>query len=411
MNNQPMSTKKTAIILALELAIVICLSILYDMPFKTSDTIVKDDTSTEIETQVSGLPNTEIVGVGTEMGTEEENETVTEPSTEPSTEPTEPDEPVLVLNENPLTGLYDVTDAGVGKRPIAVMVNNVKQALPQYGIAKADIIFEIPVEGFATRLMAVYADYTQMPRICSIRSCRPYFPAIAKGFDAVYVYSGMSEAIKDYVNSLEMTTFHAGRDSEGIFQRDTSRRAAGYAIEHTLYFDAPRIVEVMAKRKLRSDIATGYEGNDFLFQDTVEPVRPEGESCTWIESNFGAITTSFTYDVKTNTYLKFHSGNPQIDYAEGVQLSFTNVFILETTITTAEYGLHKVVDWHGGTGYYISNGARQQITWSKKDEASPLKFYDMDGNELKLNRGKTYIAITRKNRTEYKAAITEEMIR
>lgn len=413
MNNESMNTKRVAIILALELAIIICLSILYDMPLESPDLVVRDEQTSEIESQVSGFPNTEIVGVGSESATEEETEGQTEPTTESETEPEASEEPeIVVLNENPLTGLYDVTDGGVGKRPVAVMINNINKAMPQYGTAKADVIFEIPVEGFATRLMAMYADYTQMPKICSIRSCRPYFPAIAKGFDAVYVYSGLAEVIRPYVNSLELTEFHAGRNYNNIFARDMDRRKAGYALEHTLYFDATKIVEVMEQRKMRSDLESDNQGPAFKFQDTVEPVRPDGEECTWIKTNFGAATATLIYNVKTNSYYKELNDKPQIDYVEGVQLSFTNVFILETTIKSAEYyELHKDVDWHGGTGYYISNGARQAITWSKKDEASPMKFYDMEGNELRLNRGKTYIAINRKNRTEYKAAITAEMVR
>ena len=118
-----------------------------------------------------------------------------------------------------------------------------------------------------------------------------------------------------------------------------------------------------------------------------------------------------TYDLDTNTYLKELNGNPQVDGVTGTQLAFTNVFVLETTITTADYGIHKDVDWHGGTGYYVSNGAVQEITWSKKDEESSLKFYDVDGNELAINRGKSDIAINRKNRTEFIGAVTEDMIR
>ena len=45
---------------------------------------------------------------------------------------------------------------------MAVMVNNVEKAMPQYGIGQADIIFEIPVEGDVTRFMALYGDYTKV---------------------------------------------------------------------------------------------------------------------------------------------------------------------------------------------------------------------------------------------------------
>ena len=91
-------------------------------------------------------------------------------------------EEVMPENQNLLTGLADLSDKAIGKRPVAIMVNNVNDALPQYGIAGADVIFEMHVEGDLTRLMALYADYTEIPKVCAIRSCRYYFPAIAHTF-------------------------------------------------------------------------------------------------------------------------------------------------------------------------------------------------------------------------------------
>ena len=104
----------------------------------------------------------------------------------------------IPANQNLLTGVADLTDAAIGKRPVAVMVNNVSYAMPQYGVGEADIIFEIPVEGDATRFMALYGDYTQVPQICPIRSCRYYFPALSQGFDAFYVNWGIDDTVADY---------------------------------------------------------------------------------------------------------------------------------------------------------------------------------------------------------------------
>ena len=42
-----------------------------------------------------------------------------------------------------------------------------------------------------------------------------------------------------------------------------------------------------------------------------------------------------------------------------------------------------------GTGYHISGGKYIPITWKKDDVNSPQRFYDQDGNELKLSVGKT----------------------
>ncbi len=297
----------------------------------------------------------------------------------------------IPTNTNPLTGLSDITDAAVGMRPVAVMVNNVKPAFPQYGIAQADVIFEIPVEGRATRFMALYADYTQVPKICSIRSCRKYFPAISEGFDAVYVNWGMMGEVQDYVDSLNLTQYDGKYNEGNLFGRDKERRSAGYALEHTSYFDGTRLAEVMQADGERIEIEEDKKGTAFRFNSAV--IKPTGDACTEINVDFGIALATFTYDATTNTYFKDYNGKDQVDGVTGTQLAFTNVFVLEANITGAANGIHRDVDWHGGNGYYVSNGAVQKITWSKKDEQSPMKFYDEDGEELSINRGKSYIGI------------------
>ena len=60
-------------------------------------------------------------------------------------------------------------------RPLAVMLNNIEEGCPQSGIADAAIVYEAPVEGRITRLMAIYDDYTNLEKVGSIRSSRDYF--------------------------------------------------------------------------------------------------------------------------------------------------------------------------------------------------------------------------------------------
>ena len=113
----------------------------------------------------------------------------------------------IPANENLLTGVADLSDGAIGKRPVAVMVNNHEAARPQYGIAEADIIYEIPVEGDLTRLMAIYGDYTAVPQICPVRSCRYYFPAFSQGYDAFYVNWGIDDSIADYLEALNLDQY------------------------------------------------------------------------------------------------------------------------------------------------------------------------------------------------------------
>ena len=77
------------------------------------------------------------------------------PSAEPSPEPTvelvpqpdspeETEEPENVIEfPNPLTGLPMQSGKYLDNRPYAVMINNLKAALPQHGVRQADIILSL----------------------------------------------------------------------------------------------------------------------------------------------------------------------------------------------------------------------------------------------------------------------------
>lgn len=294
---------------------------------------------------------------------------------------------------NPLTGMADISAEAVGKRPVAIMVNNVPKSFPQYGIEQASIIFEIPVEGGSTRFMALYADYTQVPEVCSIRSARKYFPAISEGFDAVYVNWGRNEAIIEYLESLNLTQFEGLFNQGDLFARDTERQDAGYSLEHTGYFKGPELSATMERLNKRVDIEEGKEGFAFHFHPYKQLIAPSEVACTSVNIDFGAAEAGFTYDAASKTYKKSFDGEPQIDGRTGNTLAFTNVFVLETRITADENGLHREVDWTGGNGYYVSGGYMQKITWSKASEEAPLKLFNENGKELTINRGKSYFAI------------------
>lgn len=336
-------------------------------------------------------------GGGDDKNTEDKNTQNTEAGSE-NTEGDDTEEQQVEAepsgNMNLLTGLYTLSDEAVGKRPVAIMINNLPKAMPQYGIAAADVLFEITVEGGLSRMMALYGDYTQVPKVCSIRSCRKYFPELAEGFDAVYVCSGMSSDVKAYINTLGLTLYEGDKATGGLFGRDQARRDAGYSLEHTMYFDGTGLPAAMASRGDRTDIEADKTGAAFKFAD--QTVVPNGGACNSVTVDFGALTATLNYDAATNTYLKQNNGKDQKDGVTGEQLAFTNVIIMETKVGQDVNGKDRTIDWTGGKGsvaYYISNGAMQQIYWVKDSIESRIIFYDMDGNELAINTGKTYIAI------------------
>lgn len=320
--------------------------------------------------------------------------------------------PEVILEEAPnvnlLTGINDLSDEAIGKRPVAIMVNNIPAAMPQYGIDEADVVFEIPVEGYQTRLMCIYADYTKIPQVCSVRSCRKYFPALALGFDAIYVNCGQNKVIDNYVDNLGIVQYDGQHDRNGLFIRDQERLNAGYAVEHTLYFDAPNFPAVLEKDGVNMNLAEGKTGMAFNFNGLgKDDIIPSSDKCVDIYVDFGSNESGFTYNEQTKTYFKtYYNKNKnaeieQCDGRTGNQLQFTNLFILHNEVafdSTAVYNyegdMHRLIKWQGGeesVGYYITNGVKQQIYWIKDSESDYIKFYNTDGTELCINRGKSYI--------------------
>jgi hypothetical protein len=74
---------------------------------------------------------------------------------------------------NPLTGLW-IDEEIAQRRPVGIMINNLKPAIPQSGIDKIDVLYETLVEGGITRLFGIYQefDYEKIgPVRSAIRLC------------------------------------------------------------------------------------------------------------------------------------------------------------------------------------------------------------------------------------------------
>lgn len=301
---------------------------------------------------------------------------------------------------NPLTGVDDLSAEALGKRPVAIMINNIKRALPQYGVYDADMMFEIPVEGGITRMMALYADYTKIPDVCSVRSCRYYFPIFAHGFDAVYFCFGSNQSLATpMLKQLGIDYFDgAANFDQLVFGRDPERLNS-YPTEHTGYVKGPSIPSLLEKYNIRTDRKT--EKNAPVFNFTTGTKEPVGvKVCDKVSIKFSnSYFSTFLYRPETGTYVKYHSGEKHMDQRAGKQLEFTNVFVLQTTVSLHENGPLMDVDWKGGTGFYASAGTACRIRWEKPTAESDIKIYDTEGKEITVNAGKSYFAIVNPSST------------
>ena len=89
--------------------------------------------------------------------------------------------------------------------------------------SERQILFLKSGRGGCDKIMALYGDYTAVPKICAIRSCRAYFPALSEGFDAFYVNWGSDDTIGEYIASLNLDQIDGISDGSGLFGRDQAR--------------------------------------------------------------------------------------------------------------------------------------------------------------------------------------------
>ena len=75
------------------------------------------------------------------------------------------------------------------------------------------------------------------------------------------------------------------------------------------------------------------------------------------------------------------------------QLAFENV--IGQKMSYSELDSSGDMVWNclatGMDGYYITNGQAIPITWSKISDTDRTIYYDMSGEEITINTGKTYI--------------------
>lgn len=354
----------------------------------------------EPEPEVPTLPSTDelleeadsdISGYSDDPDTEEDLQKV---PAEPEPEPEEPAEPARIFNY--LNG-KTTTEEERNKRPVAIMLNNLKKSLPQEGLCSGDIYYECAAEGGITRLMMLVSDYESLGTVGSVRSSRDYFVDFIANHDALYVHAGGSE------QAYAKISWRGIENMDGVnmylpntFWRDTWRmNNIGY--EHSMMTSGEGIAAGIKQKGYRTELDRNQVPM-FNFYDEETDNHIVGSPAPHVHMISTSIqTVDFVYNEETGEYLRYqYNGLPHKDGTTGEQLSLKNVLILFTDISLIPgdaAGRLSVGTVGSGQGYYITNGKRKVINWSRETKTSTVHLEYRNGDELILNSGKTFICV------------------
>lgn len=322
---------------------------------------------------------------------------VLETETETGAEEEEPKERIEVDGkiQSYLTGeMKDVSQAN--RRPLAIMMSNDKAALPQYGINRAGVVYEAPVEGGMNRYMALIEEFDDLDRIGSVRSCRTYYTYFAREYDAIYAHFGQSTFALPYLDNVDNINGIEGIGGNA-FYRSSDKKAP-----HNAYASAEKIKSAIEKLGYRTEYAEDYAGH-FKFAKGSTQVTPDGEAAYKVVPGYTLNEPWFEYNENDGLYYRYQ-------YGEAHKGSEGPIAVKNVIIQYAEWGHYATTEYlninlhTGREGFFITNGRAIPVTWKKDGEFGVTHYYDADGKEITLNKGKTWICVIgtdKYNRTEF----------
>ena len=294
---------------------------------------------------------------------------------------------------SPLTGL-PCTEAYT---PIALVIDNSPETYPHWGIAEASWIFQAPLnrEG-GTRLLALYGD--EYPEQAGgARSGRMTLLPLAAAFNAAFAYVGNPPTDEPAISVGKWLTEWNYRkptrhyDLEGIHYKE---RVDFVQSPQNLSAHVKEIHEDLVKREVP------FEVRAYLF---AENPLDRGEDATEIELVFRDLDEGTTQNYNSNCRFDYREGIGYTRTSKAGQLAerntgdpvtFANVIVLRAPVLIDHgYVCYEKQLMGSGQADIFQNGKYIKGAWIRSARMGRLVFLDDQGEELKLQPGKTFVVV------------------
>lgn len=276
------------------------------------------------------------------------------------------------------------------QRPIAVMIDNSELAMPQAALDKAYMVYEMIVEGGETRLMALFKGL-DIDKIGPIRSSRHYYLDYALENDAIYVHFGWSPQAQKDISSLKVNNINGLVESSKSFWRATDK---DHAYLHSVATSTEKLWEIAERKEYRTTSdqksVLNYVAEDF---DLDSDILADTVTIPYSDHN----TVKYEYNEETKRYQRYSRGKKQTDWVSGDDVTTKNIIITFCKNSTLYDGENKgrqtLDNVKTLNGYYITNGKAIEITCEKTTRSGQTVYKDLEGNEINVNDGNTFVQI------------------
>lgn len=284
-----------------------------------------------------------------------------------------------------LTGV--AADESITNRPIlAVKIDNVPRARPQWGLDGADAIIEENVEG-VTRFVGLF--HSNLPdRVGPVRSARTGDLDLFAGMNRPIVgWSGGNAGVTRWIRSAAFSKvlIDFSAQSNPCYERNSSR-----PIPHNLLLDP----ECAVNTATEAGPARPLWPIDGDWTPTPEMgATPD----TTFDVDMDGVRVSWTWDPELGLYLRSQNGNPHVGIS-GQRIAMNNVVELYTEHppSPVDGRSPNPVTVGGGRAVIHRDGVRIEGVWGRTTPYDGFGFADAaTGQAVRLDQGRTFIELAR----------------
>lgn len=295
------------------------------------------------------------------------------------------------VEEEPITAVLEEKEVQIFKgndRPIAIMIDNHSDAWPQAGLQKAYMVYEIVVEGGETRLMALFKG-ADVEKIGPVRSARHYFLDYAMENDAIYTHFGESPQADSDIRKYSIN------EIDGIAEDGTTfKRVKDKALPHNAVTSIDKLIESAKNKKFK--MTSNKESVLNYVTDEVNLEEGQGAISVTIPHS-DLQTVKYVYDEENKVYQRYARGKKQTDWdsketitTKNIIITFCDNYTLQDKENKGRQGIKNIGTFDG---YYITNGKAIKIKCVKNEREEQTVYQDLEGNEIKVNDGNTFVNI------------------
>src|SRR3984957_18603262 len=209
-----------------------------------------------------------------------------------------------------LTGLPDPTAVTKRRSALTIKIDNTPEAHPQYGIDKADVVYEEIVEGGITRLAAIFNSNLPL-KVGPVRSVRRTDRQIVFPIRGIFAFSGGAQYAVSSIETAPVKLIDESNAGGAMF-RDPTRPPP-----HNLFANAVAL--------MRNSVEV--YSPPALFTYAAHEALPVGAPVGSFTVNFlSGFAVSYQWDGKTHDWLRSIFGAPDVT-ATGVREGPTNVVV------------------------------------------------------------------------------------